>query len=67
MRRGYDGWSDGVFNYSDAVLMTHELGFSYTDDLVIRSLTLNAHYRTMQAAFNRSGPEKLPISLTTHR
>lgn len=67
VRRGYDGWSDGVFNYSDAVLMTHELGFSYTDDLVIRSLTLNAHYRTMQAAFNRSGPEKLPISLATHR
>jgi hypothetical protein len=66
-RKVYDGWRDGIFNYSDTFLMTHEVGFSYTKGLVLRSLTLTAHYGTMGEAYKIGGTDKLPFSASTHR
>lgn len=66
MRLEYDGWCDGVYNYSGRVMITHEVGHSYTDAVVETASTLHAHFRTHVMALYRSGRE-YPICRGTHR
>ena len=65
-RLSYDGGQEGVFNYSDKTLITHELGHSYTDDVVEHGLTLDGKFRSLSNVYRR-GKLNMPVSRSTLR
>lgn len=62
----YDGQEDGIFNYSNKTLLTHELGHDYADSMPLLELTFAAHYRMMEERYGRTKPPAGLFSRNTH-
>ncbi|KAK9917089.1 hypothetical protein WJX75_000796 [Coccomyxa subellipsoidea] len=66
-RRQYDGYEDGVFNYSNRSLFTYELCFNYADGMVVSRLPFATHWQLLRKNYTRAAQGHLLCARGTHR
>lgn len=62
-RKGYDGYEDGVFNYSDESLFLHETMFGYINSFAKCNMTFYAYHAIMETQYVLHG--ETPCSTNT--
>jgi hypothetical protein len=55
-----------VFNYSNKILLTYELGFQYTDSMLNIRLPFAAHWANLAQTYRHCGTEDLLMSRRAH-
>lgn len=66
-RQQYDGYEDGIFNYSNTSLFTYELCFNYADGMVASRLPFATHWQLLRRNYKRADMQDQLCSRITHR
>lgn len=53
-KKQYDGWDDGVYNFSNECLFLHEVMLGYVDAMPECQMPINAYFCILQRAYKRA-------------